>query len=216
MTVWIVLGCVFVCILLLLSLPITLRTTASEQSVRAEISYLGVIRKSVYPLPPKRKRRKKRQKSKAEPKAPIAQKKGNLKSRLSQLRELRGLIAAILIRMPRTFSLAVERLQIRVASDDPAKTALLYGAISSTLSFSLAWLDRHLFSIKPTCTRNISLVADFEGERITLDADLRLRTTPYRLLALGVKVLLPYFFSRKNNKKKRIQHTKKGAIPCQK
>ena len=216
MTFWIVLCSILLGILLLLCAPVVLRVTSADGTLRAEINFFGLVRKRLYPLPKHSKKVKKRTKSRAEKESAVAPPKKNKDGSLRRLRELRSLIAAILIHMPRTFSLRIRRLSVRLASDDPAKTALLYGAVSSALAFSLAWLDRHLFSVHRARREAISVLADFEGERTELNADLCLRTSLGRLLSLGAKVLLPHFLKHKKSKKNKMLDRKKGVIPCQK
>lgn len=202
MTVWIVLGSILLLLLLLLCTPVQLRMAASNSDISASISFLGIIKKRLYPLSPRPKSKKRKTKNKAEVKKSSPKPKKDKGPAMQRLRELRSLIAAILIRMPRTFSLRIKRLTLDIATDDPAKTALLYGAVSSTLAFTLEWLDRHLLTIRRIRGGALSVYADFDGEETRLEADLRLYTSLLRLLSLGVKVLLPYFIKHlKKNKK---------------
>ncbi len=215
MTALIVLGCILLAVLLLLCAPVRLRITATNSEIHAKISLMKLIQKRLYPHSPSKKKKKSVRKSKAEPKAESSAPKKKATGSLQQLRELRSLVAAILIRMPQTFSLKIRRLYVSVATGDPARTALLYGTVSSSLSFLLEWLDRHLFAIRPIRAGCITVKADFEGEETETSLDVTLSTTLLRLLSLGAKVLLPHFLRRKR-KNKNHHHTKKGTIPCQK
>ena len=215
MTVLIVLGSVLLSLILLLCFPLSLRITASNTKIHAEISYLRIFRKRLYPLPSKPKKSKKQTKSKAEAKGGSAPAKKEKASPFRRIRELRSLIAAILLRMPDTFSLRIKRLTVAVRSDDPAKTALLYGAVSSGLAYTTEWLDRHLLTIRRPRIGAVSVYADFEGEESSLECDLRLHASIFRLLAILIKVILPHFIKWRV-KRKKIQKATKGTIPCPK
>jgi hypothetical protein len=173
--------------------------------------FLFFFSKQLYPLPVRKKKRKSKTNIKAEEKS-ASKSQSNAKSgALDRFRELRSLIASILIRMPRTFSLKIKRLFVSVATRDPSKTALLYGTVCSTLAFTLEWIDRHLFSLRHDRRDAITVLADFEGESIELDAHLSLSTSLYRLLTIGVSVILPHFLRHRRKRKIKSALQKKEA-----
>ena len=199
MKLLLIIGAVLLFLLLLLITPIRIRCRINEGRAEARLSYGIFYFRSLYP---RRKKAKKKTKIKAEEKTGAEDAKPSKKDRKSGLRELRSLIASIVIRMPSTFRLRITRLHVCVASGDPAKTALLYGTLASSLSFMLEWLDRHLVAIRPIRRGALSFVADFESDAIKADADLTLSATPFRLLKIGVGVLLPHLFKRRATNKK--------------
>lgn len=209
MTAWIVIGAVLLGILGLLFLPIHLQVTANNLSVHARLSVLG-IRKRLYPFPQKKNKAHKKKKTKNK-ETKIETGTATKKRRLGHFRELRGLIASILIRMPQTFSLKIKRFTLRVASDDPAKTALLYGGACSSVSFFLEWLDRHLCTVRPIRSSSLRVYADFDSDESSLDADLQLSTSLRRLLSLAVTVFLPYFLKRLSKKSKKSSKQRKDS-----
>ena len=216
MTAWIVLGAIVSALLILLCMPVRLRIAAKDGNLTAKASYLWIVSKTLYPLPKRKKKKDKPTKSKAENKSAKIDEAEKKKKPLSRFRQLRALLASILTRMPATFSLEIRRLTVRIGTDDAAKTALLYGTVTSSLSFLLEWLDRHLIRIRRIKRDALAVYADFDADEIELCADLRLRTSLLRLLSLAVRALLPYFIKRIIKRRGRSAKTKKGAIPCQK
>lgn len=174
-----------------------------EGSPSAVFYFLGIFRKKLYPLPKRPKRKKKNKKIKAERKKPKTSVQKDKTSRLSGLRELRSLIAVMLIRMPRTFTLRIKRLIILIGSEDAARTALLYGAIASSLSFLTEWLDRHLLTLRRARRATIVVDADFSSEEIVCDLELVLTSSLFRLLGLALTALLPHFLKRMRIKRRR-------------
>ena len=217
MIVPIVLASILLTVLFVLLTPVRLRVTASNSDISAVFSFLGIFKKRLYPLPSRKKRKKTKKNSKAEPKESESKPDNAKPSAIKRLRELRSLLASLLIRMPKTFSLHVRRLRISVASDDPAKTALLYGSVTSALAFVLEWIDRRLLTVRPIRGGAVSVRADFERESTQFEADLILRTSPLRLLSLGIKVLLPYLFRRlKKHKKSSAQRKELSNVRSEK
>ncbi len=182
-----------------------------EGAPRVALSFLGIIRKPLYPLPKRTKKSKKRTKSKAEGQKKQSSTTKAKTSRLRSLRELRSLIASVLIRMPRTFTLKIKRFVLLVGSDDAAKTALLYGALSSSLSYFLEWLDRHLLTIRRSKRAPFIVDADFSSEEIVCDLHIVLTTSLFHLLRLACTTLLPHFLKKMMRKKHRRRAAKQLA-----
>ena len=198
-------------LLILLFSPIKIHFLASERSAEAKICFLFIFKKRLYPLPKAKKPKKSARKSKAEAKKPTANQQRKKKGAFASLYELRSLLASILIRMPQTFSLKIKRFTVRVATDDAAKTALAYGAITSSFSFLLEWIDRHLFTCKRSRRDLIRIYADFESDRLEADIDLSLHTSLYRLGVIAVTLLLPHFIKRRKNRKNKNRNAKESG-----
>lgn len=211
---WIILASIATVVLLLLVIPIRLIVSLGRDEIKAKISIFFLINKQLYPLSDKPKKKKSKRKSKAEIKSKTPDTKSPQKGALQQLREYRALISSIIMRMPRTFSLKIKHLRIIVASDDAAKTALLYGTVSSSLAFTVEWLDRHLVKIKKPRKHAAILQADFSSGSFSADADLHLETSLVRVLRLFIKTVLPHFLKRllKRTAKKHAQRKEQSNV----
>ena len=193
----IIVGAILLLILTLLFSRIHIRVTYGEGGIKAVFSCFGIIHKRLYPLPERKKKIKITKKTRAEGKTKKYRAKKAKRSRLHALHELRSLIVALVERMPRTFTLRIKRFILLVGSDDAAKTALLYGAASASLSVSLQWLDRHLLTLRRSPDAPLVVSADFSRDTVTCEADLVLTTTLMRLVRIACTVLLPHLLKKR-------------------
>ena len=98
------------------------------------------------------------------------------------------------------------KLYLAVGSDDPSKTAQLYGKICAG-AFNLLGQLQSRFDIE---TDEFRILADFFGDKITFRTSLALRVSPAALiltvLILGIKFLWLCFrrFRREDKETKRI------------
>ena len=170
----------------LLLLPIHLIFTAKEKvSVYARIGPFFV---GLYPQKKKRKPRRKKvykDKKKVTGIGPVDRKIEELSLR-DELRLLRSLLASTVRRRKKWLKLHAAKLHIRVATEDAATTAILYGVVCQSLSYLLALLDR-VAKVKAK-EPDVQVFADFEGDRSSADVKivLSLRTMDILLAALSL------------------------------
>lgn len=79
-------------------------------------------------------------------------------------------------------------LVINVAAGDPAKTAILYGAVSGSLAAILEIVDRTM-NVKYADTYEPSVNADFLAEKTTADVDISFSISIRHALGLVVSTL---------------------------
>ena len=77
-------------------------------------------------------------------------------------------------------------LRVRVASPDPAKTAVLYGAVSGAAGDLFALLDSIKRRSKRCGTIDFAAEPDFISEEFDLAADIRVSFIPLKLIAAAV------------------------------
>ena len=103
----------------------------------------------------------------------------------------------------------VTRIRITVASDDAAKTAVLYGAVSASVSWILEFLEQkaHLkYKAEGDDPENdVSVSADFTAQKPTADVKLSLRVHLWPLVTTGVGAIFK-LLSSGNLKSKKIKH----------
>ncbi len=102
------------------------------------------------------------------------------------------------------FRMDVRRLRITVATGDAAETAVLYGVVSQSLAYLLAFLDRHT-NFHPSYRADIGVYADFIGQKSTADCDLTFSLRVYQLIHLGLK-FARVFLTKKQGKIKGGPH----------
>lgn len=206
-TVLIILG-----ILLLLALPflvlLRFRFTANEEEGAVLSLHIGPLRFPVYPTPPKKikrrhytkraieKRRKKEEEKAAERAKKEAEKKAqkekekqeskkkkiHIRSALSLARFALRTIELFLRKFGGHLRIVIRELQIVIATEDAAKTAILYGAVCPTADAILRFADTHFRQVRIAHSAPVSCNADFLSEksqvRICIDFCIR----PWQLL----------------------------------
>ncbi len=125
----------------------------------------------------KQKKEEKKQKKKADKEAERqAIKNGTAqpKKKRSLLENL-TLIKAILDDIPPRFlrhlQIKLSRIVITVASDDAAKTAVMYGAVAQAVAYIVAFLDQ-MSRLKYAPEAEVDVVADFLAEKPTADVKI--------------------------------------------
>ncbi len=216
---------------LLFTLPVRLVITCGE----AVILKLRVLCFTItlFPKPKKQpdpndytekkmKRRARRAKKKLARKARRAEKKAKKTARCAAkkaheprgkptLREnlslARALVAALVRKTNKHLRLAAARLHIRVATGDAATTAVLYGAVSASLAYLLAALDR--VTDLRTKPHDVSVYADYLAERSHVDVKLIFSLRVWGALSLLTAAALTFLKTRHAQK----AETRKAAEP---
>ena len=128
----------------------------------------------------KRKKAMRGTKGKENKKAP--QTKKPTLTLLQNVRLVRALTAALLRQTKKHLRLYVRELEVRVATGDAAKTAVLYGAVAASLSYLTEGVRRvSRLKIGKSVT---GVVADYLGERPSAHIDLSFSLSFFRGLAL--------------------------------
>lgn len=189
-------------IIILLLLPIRVTLSYSDK-LTVSLSYF-LFRRRLYPTKKEiklsdytrrrvRKRRKEailRQRIDAQ-KAALQKKKQEKKEPETILQKLRAvrLILRLLKNLYRPIISAVrikvERLYISVATEDAAKTAILYGITAQSVAYILTFLeDTTKTTIKDG---SVDVIADFSEQKPAFDVKIRFSSSPIRLLAFAAK-----------------------------
>ena len=178
----ILLGALLLLFILILALRVRLTVTSRESDcVEAKILVLTF---RLYPRKKRIKLRKysKKQLTKAERKAAKKQTKKELKKkkRASQhkkkrtlaenIRLVRAISVSLIRRTHKHLRLHAVKLHVAVATGDAATTAVLYGAVSQSISYLLAALDRvtRLKATQPA----VCVEPDFTAERSRADVKI--------------------------------------------
>jgi len=197
------------CLLLLLLIPVKVRircSNADGEGLDVRLSYL-FISKLLFPEIPKeidlndfniKKFRKNKmgffKKKKAHDKTGKTKEKKDLLKNLIDLKsykplELVAIVKEIVLYFSKRFfgSLGIEvnRLQIKVGTEDAAKTAMLYGALSQSVSYVLNLFD-NISRLKTVKSDAVAVKADFCSEKCLFEADISLKIKPLDALALAL------------------------------
>lgn len=167
----------------------------------------------------KQEKKKKKQGAKAQKKAEKKKNKeiekrnrrlGHPAPKKRSLSENLDIVRLILEAVARYFGkgihVKVTRIRITVASDDAAKTAIMYGAVSAAVSWILEFLEQkaHLkYKGEGDDPENdVSVIADFTAEKPTADLKLSLRVHVWPLITSGVRAVYKIISNGVNKKLK--------------
>lgn len=208
---YIIAGILFLLLLVLLTpLHIIIRY---EETLTVKLSVL-FLRFPLYPKPKKirekdfskkavakkkqkaaRKATKKKEKERQKPqKAP-----NRKKDALSAIKLLLRILKKCYPRLVRTFRIRVCELRAIIATDDAAKTAILYGSVAQVTAMLLELCERFLW-----CKRNkrrVEVVPDFCKAESSFYARICFTSCLYRLLCLAVTAGIAFLKAKLQNKK---------------
>ena len=85
----------------------------------------------------------------------------------------------------------IRKLQIRVGTDDAAKTAILYGAILQSAAYLLQWIDTHFAHIRRKAG-DMSVEADYLSDKCHAEIDITCSLYLSQILSLAIKMLFAY------------------------
>ena len=122
-----------------------------------------------------------------------------------QIERITRLLGRIVDRLHGALTLRTRRLIVTVSTDDAAKTALLYGAVSAALAGLIEFLDNSVAQIKTRGRDVIEVRADFVSGKSKANIDLVLSARVSRIL----RILFTFLTSGVGKKRK----TKKGTKP---
>ena len=150
-----------------------------------------------------RKQAKKEAKKAAKKKPKIAeahsQAPGTEASLSDKLSFVTGLAKTILGRTLSHARVKVYRLAVTVASSDAAKTALLYGAISSAVAFLLETLEQ-FSNLKIASGAPVGVQADFTEDKCHVDLHVRFHLRVIHLIDVAIRAMLQAVRSPRSKK----------------
>lgn len=207
-----IISAILLLLLLLASLPVTL-TIKYREELEAEISVFTIKRK-IYPKEKKKvkisdyskknieKRRKKasKKKLKAEKKRQkkqLTKKAGEStspkkeKGLLESIGLIKELLSALIPKTAKRIRIKATRIIINVATDDAAKTALLFPAVNGAVVGLVTYLD-NTSKFKNLDKSNIAVRADFVSQRTTADIEISFSLRSKHLLEILFASALKY------------------------
>ena len=123
-------------------------------------------------------------------------KKGNLLDNINLIREIVSIVCA---RFARHLRIGVTRINIVVATDDAAKTAILYGAVAQSVAYILEALDR-VTNLKYENDAEVSVDTDFLAEKPTADVCISFSLRVCHLLDVALRAIWRFAVKKAKNK----------------
>ena len=116
---------------------------------------------------------------------------------LDKLNSIRDILSILFEAFHKHLHVRLSKIHINVATGDAAKTAILYGAVSTAVAVIIDIIDE-IANLKPLKESSVSVEPDFLSEK----TDVRLNIVLYMSVAGAIKVLLQTFikyYSLKDN-----------------
>ena len=206
---WILFG-VFALLALLLSLKLCFHIEYKEE-LAVTLRVLGIpiplyprkqkrIDPSDYSLRALRKKRKKAAKKKEKRQKVTQRQTARKKDPTSVLSFLRRFLRILLDKTFGYLRIRVKRLKIRVATGDPASTAILFGAVNSAAIYLLELLDRY-GNWDGKKNAELSVRPDFIAPKTTVDIHLVLSLRVWHAFAILFGVFLTHLENKKQENK---------------
>ena len=222
MIIWISVAVIAAALLLFALCAPVFFSVSYDGDLCAKISYL-FWHKMIYPkekelhlsdyTPKKLRKRRKRIKRKRRierQKAELRKRKAKKKEKKPLLRQLRAFRLLLHIlkhayrRILSSVHVHIDRFDISVASDDAAKTAILYGVVSQSAAYILGLL--HGFTKTSVKRGAIRIYPDFTAEESSLALQVRFSAPVFKLIILGLHAsLITAKYERKQKTKNKSQ-----------
>lgn len=134
----------------------------------------------------KQKKSAKKAGSKQMKKAEKLSEKHNKRSLLENIELIRLLIAVVTGRFTKHLRIKLTKIKLVIASDDAAKTAVLYGAASGGVACILEMLD-NITNVKYTSDAEVSVDADFLAVKPTADVKIEISLRVWHLFDVLIR-----------------------------
>ncbi|HOJ47311.1 MAG TPA: DUF2953 domain-containing protein [Bacillota bacterium] len=164
---------------------------------------------TLYPLEPEEVKKKEKKQKKPKKPGHIRQKPPTAKPPLKEtLLLVKDIVAELIEKSGRYLKLEEYRVKVLVATDDPAKTGILYGAVSGILGSISVMIDRLKRRTHQKNRIYTEVKADFLAEEPEIYIRIALSMRVWQMFSLGItasKGLLQYFSLKKEFAKENEQ-----------
>lgn len=217
MIVLTVFGSLLLLIVLLLLSHVRLRVLLNEGGASFRLSWLFIRKKMKIEDAEELfdAHKKEKPKTETEPeRVPEAETEDKKKIPLAwQFERIARLLSKILDRVHSAVTLRTRRVTVVVSTDDAAKTALLYGAVSAALAGLIEIVDRSVVRVKTKGRDKIDVRADFLSGKSRAELDLILSSRVFGMLRLLFALLLLRDTGKPKRKKQAGLPKKQVAAP---
>lgn len=192
---WIIPVVILAAAIVALNIPVRLHIAVGDE-IRAEWRVL-LWKKALYPAPVKKKKKKKTQKKEKPRKEPTKKREITADEVMEIISTAADVLVELLGKLRRRMKIFLIKLNIKVGTEEAAKTAVVYGAVANACDELLEIMRR--FTKFRENSGAVIITADFASEKTDVDAELELSVSVIGLIG----VLMPTakkLISNLNNK----------------
>lgn len=183
--VWIILAIIFTILLLLLNLYVKIHLKYIDEELYIAVKLLFFKYVLIPDIEKADVKIKKKPKGK---KAPVKKKK--LKSSFEDIMDLISGIKTASEKVSHYFDrylrVDIKAFRIKVASNDAASTAILYGLVSQGVSYVMEILTHNIKKVKIKNKDSILVVADFLSDEFETQIDIKFKIRSWQTIVLGI------------------------------
>ena len=206
-----IIATILLIIIFLLSSRIKIQISYSED-IKVIAKYL-FFKKPVYPKQEKlkisdykykkykKKLLKKKKKKSDEKNETVKQPENKKKSIVNQLKLLIYIVKKIYKKLFNKLRIDVKYINITVASDNAAKTAVLYGIVYQSVDYLLAFINENT-RINQKKAEDICITTNYLTDKTIFDINLVFSMSVFSLLDIGMKMTYNYLVAKYNSKPK--------------
>ena len=149
-------------------------------------------------IPAKEKKEKPAKKEKEVPsEVKFKEKKEKEKPNLLELISLiKNIVTKIIEQFNKHLVVQIKELKIKIAADDAAKTAILYGAVSQSVVYLLEIINNNVKKVKKG---RVLVVSDFTGTNFDARINITFKLRVWQILSLALKTAFTYIKSKSKN-----------------
>ncbi len=225
MTALIIIGAILLFFVLLAFLPLRIRVSYKDQTrVYVPILFFGINlyprRKKLKSLSAKKyrelnkpKSKKKKRKTKAsspeQTSVENTENKLTLKTIKPHIGEIISQVSALILKFSGHLNVKIYSLWVVVSSDDAAKTAVTYGAVSSSVAILMALLEDNC-NIRYSSKATTGVYVDYTLGKCKFECDIRFTLRVWQIISLAVSAAMSFIKTKiklevKNNVRKQDQ-----------
>ena len=181
-------------IVAVLLLPVKFRLTAGDEIV-FELRVL-FYKRTLYPAPEKKKKKKGAKKEKKQPSEPKKKREITAESAITAIKAVKDALAELWDKLRRRMKIKLILLRLIIATDEAAKTAVIYGAAANACDTLLDVLRRYMKYTEKDGA--VCVTADFTKEKTEFDLDVEFSLTVFGAIAVLLPTLNKYLSENKN------------------
>ena len=189
--VWRILAIIFLVLFLLFNLfvKIQLIYIGEEFKLYVKVLFLKII---TIPEPDKKPKKEKKPKEKklvkkSESTAPKKKKKEtSFDDLLELISAIRQIADKISLYFRKYLRVDIKALRIKVAGNDAASAAMMYGIVSQSVSFLLEMIDENIKKIKYKRKDSVLVTTDFVSEKFEAQINITFKIRVWQLLVIGI------------------------------
>lgn len=188
--VWIILAIIFTILFIVFSLYVKIQLTYIDEDFKVVLKIL-FLKFKLIPSPTKKPKQKKiktekGQKKSSSEKKSKEKKKVKFNDMLDLISVVKQIVEKILHYFNRYLRVDIKALRIKIAADDAAAAAIIYGLVSQSVSYTLEIIRQNVKKLNVKRDDSIVVVTDFIGDKIETQINIIFKLTVWQILVIGV------------------------------